>query len=181
MGCRVDEKPVRKLENKSNNSNFGNWSNSCLRYGAEGVPRHRSLFERKHNINRTEFTCNFDLFWFFRLTRSHNAQGNEDFCSVASALEGNTTLKTLALNVTFFIHFTWIGTLWTKPKWQSFGMNCGALCKGLSNNNTLTNLTVFGADATGMIDILQLNATKKSLTSFSFSVCILFKFVNFDL
>ena len=181
MGCRVDEKPVRKLENKSNNSNFENWSNSNL-YGAEGVPRHRSLFERKHNINRTEFTRNFDLFCFISLTRPHNPQRIEDFCSVASALEGNTTLKTLALNVTFlFISLGLEHFARTKPKWQYFGMNCGALCKGLSNNNTLTNLAVFGSDATGMIDILQLNATKKSLTSFSFSVCILFKFVNFDL
>ena len=61
-------------------------------------------------------------------------------------------------------------------------MNCGALCKGLSNNNTLTNLAVIGADATGMIDILQLNATKKSLTSFSFYVCILaFMITNLNL
>ena len=57
-------------------------------------------------------------------------------------------------------------------------MNCGALCKGLSNNNTLTNLAVFGSDVWGMIDILQLNATKKSLTRFSFSVCILSRFLS---
>ena len=51
-------------------------------------------------------------------------------------------------------------------------MNCGALCAGLSNNDSLENLTVYNSDARGMIAILKLNATKKSLRGLSLAVFI---------